>query len=132
MSVDVRGICVTFPAVSAEYTSPTCTIAICAIRSRWTRGWKPYFDELFGGATLGSNAVPASLEAAAVHLIEAFRQRGHFAAKLDPLGLWSPPQAPELRPQDHGVDAELLDAESKCRPQCRCEAHARSAAWSND
>jgi 2-oxoglutarate dehydrogenase E1 component len=74
-------------------------------------GWTPYFDAFFGGsATLGGSA-PPKLEAAAVHLLEAFRQRGHFAAKLDPLGLWSPPDAPELRPDRYGIDAEALDTE---------------------
>jgi len=100
---------VTLPAVSAEY--------ILDLYHRYLRdprsvdaSWQPYFDEFFGGATVGGSA-HARLEVAAARLIEAYRQRGHFAAKLDPLEMWSPPEAPELRPETHGVAPPELDIE---------------------
>ena len=43
-------------------------------------------------------------------MIEAYRQRGHFAASLDPLGLWAPPQPIDLTPAAHGIHDASLDA----------------------
>ncbi len=60
--------------------------------------------------TRNPQLLPA-LEAAAARLIEAYRQRGHFAAKLDPLSLWAPASPPELLPATYGIDDAALDAE---------------------
>lgn len=102
----------TLPAVSAEF--------VLDLYHRYLRdprsvdaGWKPYFDELFGKSWTVGGSSPAGLEAASVGLIEAYRRRGYFAAKLDPLGLWSPPDTPELRPDAHGIGPDELDVELK-------------------
>jgi 2-oxoglutarate dehydrogenase E1 component len=101
---------VTLPAVSAEY--------ILDLYHRYLRdprtvdaSWQPYFDEFFGSGPAAGGYTPARLEAAAARLVEAYRQRGHFAANLDPLELWSPAEAPELRPEAHGVEPADLDVE---------------------
>jgi 2-oxoglutarate dehydrogenase E1 component len=101
---------VNFLAVSADY--------IIDLYDRYLRdpksvdeSWKPYFDELWGGsATIGGRS-DSALDVGVARLLDAFRQRGHLAAKLDPLGLWQPPQPPELDPAYHGIGAELLDRE---------------------
>lgn len=100
----------TLPAVSAEYVTDLYHRFLRDPRSV-DASWYPYFDQLFGdGITVGAST-PARLEAAAARLIEAYRQRGHFAATLDPLGLWSPPDAPELRPEAYAVASSDLDIE---------------------
>src|SRR5438067_12076139 len=43
-------------------------------------GWKPYFDDLYGRGDDKAPAARPGLEAAVTRLIEAYRQRGHFAA----------------------------------------------------
>lgn len=48
-----------------------------------------------------------SLAASAGALVEAYRDHGHLAAQLDPLGS-PPPGHPILRPDFHGVDPEEL------------------------
>ncbi len=94
-----------FPAVSAEF--------ITDLYHRYLRdpasvdpGWLPYFDMLYGQPSSGA---PALLEVAAARLIEAYRARGHFAAKLDPLALWAPPLPPDLAPAAHGLADDALD-----------------------
>jgi 2-oxoglutarate dehydrogenase E1 component len=100
---------VQFSGVSAEY--------IAELYHRYLRepgsvdeSWKPYFEEFFGRAPLGGNGL-APLEVAAANLVQAYRQRGHFAARLDPLGLWSPRQPSELAPAVQGADPDDLDVE---------------------
>ncbi len=73
--------------------------------------WTPYFDELFGRSTTIGASPPARLEAAAAHLLQAYRQWGHFSALLDPLGMWNPPEAPELSPRSYDIDDVDLDTE---------------------
>ncbi|MGD9388013.1 MAG: 2-oxoglutarate dehydrogenase E1 component [Gammaproteobacteria bacterium] len=45
-------------------------------------------------------------QAAVLRLIEAYRLRGHRAARLDPLGLAQPQPLPELDPAFHGLGAD--------------------------
>jgi 2-oxoglutarate dehydrogenase E1 component len=99
-----------FPAVSADFISD--------LYHRYLRdpasvdpGWKPLFDDVYGPQKDAAGAVDPRLEAAAARLIEAYRQRGHFAAKLDPLSLWAPGPAPELLPATYGIDEAALDTE---------------------
>jgi len=53
----------------------------------------------------GSGLDPAAAEkqAAVIRLIEAYRGRGHQHAKLDPLGLVAPTDAPDLQLEFHGL-----------------------------
>ena len=96
------------PAVSADY--------VIDLYHRYLRdpssvdvSWKPYFEELWGrGEKIGHHRAK-DLNLAAAHLIDAFRQRGHLMASLDPLGLWRPSNPPDLGPAAHHVDAEALD-----------------------
>jgi 2-oxoglutarate dehydrogenase E1 component len=98
-----------FPAVSADF--------IIDLYHRYIRdpqsvdpGWQPYFNELYAAP---ADAIPASkpgIEAALARLIEAHRQRGHFAARLDPLGLWAPPMPADLSPAAQGIATASLDA----------------------
>jgi 2-oxoglutarate dehydrogenase E1 component len=105
--IEVR---VAFPAVSADY--------IIDLYHRYLRdpnavdaSWKPYFDDLWGQS--GKTAARGSSEffVAAARLVEAYRQRGHLAADLDPLHLWRPLMPPELNPDAHGLDATALAQE---------------------
>jgi 2-oxoglutarate dehydrogenase E1 component len=98
-----------FPAVSADFI---IDLYHQYLRDPGSvdRGWKPYFEELYGSAGGYTTATSARLEAAAVRLIEAYRQRGHFTAALDPLLLWTPTAVPDLLPASHGVDEASLDA----------------------
>jgi 2-oxoglutarate dehydrogenase E1 component len=98
------------PAVSADY--------VIDLYDRYMRdpksvdgSWKPYFDELWGRAPMIGGISNAEAEVGAARLIDAYRQRGHLAARLDPLGLWRQPHPPELDPGYHGISAELLDHE---------------------
>src|SRR5690606_24821500 len=92
--------------------------------------WKTYFDGL-GGRAAGDvphSAVMAGVQAAARaarhggsvdaeaarkqtavgKLVTAYRSRGHLAARLDPLGMWQRPEAPDLDLPFHGLgDADL-------------------------
>src|SRR5262245_2232849 len=90
---------------SSAYLSAVSADFIIDLYHRYLRdpasvdaAWKPYFDDLYGDA---------GPQVTAARLIDAWRQRGHFAARLDPLGLWSPAEPPELSP---GLDAAALDA----------------------
>ncbi len=74
-------------------------------------GWKPFFEDIYGPPPDTKSAVAPGVEAAAARLIEAYRQRGHFAAKLDPLSLWAPAAPPELLPATYGIDDAALDIE---------------------
>ena len=100
---------VSFPAVSADF--------IIDLYHRYIRdpqsvdpGWKPYFDDLYGRPADEVPAVEPGLEAAVARLIEAYRQRGHFTARLDPLGLWASPAAADLAPAAQGIATASLDA----------------------
>ena len=99
-----------FPTVSAEFITDLYHRYLRDPRSV-DASWKPYFEELFGNGARIGGAAPARLEAAAMRLIDTYRQRGHFAAKLDPLGMWSPPEIPELHPETHGIELDELDVE---------------------
>lgn len=97
-------------AVSAEY--------LIDLYDRFRRdpksvdgSWRPYFDELWGRAPMIGGNSNAAVEAGFARLIDAFRQRGHLAAKLDPLGIWRQPYPPELDPSYHGISGELLEQE---------------------
>ena len=98
------------PAVSAEFI---IDLYHCYLRDPASvdPGWKPYFEDFYGLTAGDDGKSPARLEAAAVRLIEAYRQRGHLAAKLDPLALWAPPAPPDLRPEAYGIGEQALDAQ---------------------
>jgi 2-oxoglutarate dehydrogenase E1 component len=106
---------VVFPAVSADY--------IIDLYHRYLRdpnavdsSWKPYFDDLWGSpSTLGGRR-NGDLEVAAARLVDAYRQRGHLAARLDPLNLWRPSLPPDLDPAAHGIDAAALEQEISVSP----------------
>ncbi len=98
---------VVFPAVSADY--------IIDLYHRYLRdptsvdaSWRPYFDDLWGKAAPQQTA-GGSLNTVAARLIDAYRQFGHRAANLDPLGLWHPPSPAELESVSHDVDEASLD-----------------------
>ncbi len=44
-----------------------------------------------------------------LQLINAYRFRGHEAAKLDPLGLWNRPEVAELNPSFHNLTQEDME-----------------------
>ncbi|MDY6941964.1 MAG: 2-oxoglutarate dehydrogenase E1 component [Pseudomonadota bacterium] len=52
----------------------------------------------------------AERQAAVLRLINAYRVRGHQAAKLDPLGLAHGPEIPDLDPNFHGLGAGDMDS----------------------
>jgi 2-oxoglutarate dehydrogenase E1 component len=54
-------------------------------------------------ATGGLDPMAAEKQAAVIRLIEAYRDRGHLHAKLDPLGLTAPADAPDLQLEFHGL-----------------------------
>jgi 2-oxoglutarate dehydrogenase E1 component len=92
------------PAVNADF--------ITDLYERYLRdpqsvdpGGLPYFDDLYGNRTATSPGLAAGL----ARLIEAWRQRGHFVARVDPLGLWAPAQPADLDPAAHGIAEDLLD-----------------------
>jgi len=74
--------------------------------------------ESFARATLPA-ASPAPLgemseqaaqrQSAVLQMINAYRVRGHQAAKLDPLGLWQRLPAPDLDPAFHGFTEQDMD-----------------------
>ena len=99
-----------FPAASADF--------FIDLYHRYLRdpgsvdpGWKPFFEDIYGPPPDAKSAAIPGVEAAAARLIEAYRQRGHFAAKLDPLSLWVPAAPPELLPTTYGIDDAALDTE---------------------
>src|SRR6185312_626323 len=51
----------------------------------------------------GLDPMAAEKQAAVIRLIEAYRDRGHLHAKLDPLGLTAPANAPDLQLEFHGL-----------------------------
>jgi 2-oxoglutarate dehydrogenase E1 component len=92
-----------FPGVSADF--------VIDLYHRYLRdpqsvapGWQPYFDEFFGARRDQAQTATPALAAALARLIEAWRQRGHFAADLDPLGLWAPAPPRDLSPAIHGIE----------------------------
>ncbi len=99
-----------FPAVSADYI---IDLYHCYLRDPKSvdASWKPYFDEFWGqSAKIGARG-SSEFDVAAVRLVDAYRQRGHFAANLDPLNLWRPPAPPDLDPAAYGIDAASMDQE---------------------
>jgi 2-oxoglutarate dehydrogenase E1 component len=99
-----------FPAASADF--------IIDLYHRYLRdpgsvdpGWRPFFEDIYGPPADAKSTATPGVEAAAARLIEAYRQRGHFAAKLDPLSLWAPASPPELLPATYGIDDAALDTE---------------------
>lgn len=101
---------VVFPAVSADYI---IDLYHCYLRdpNSVDASWKPYFDELWGQSGKVGGCGSSDLDVAAARLVDAYRQRGHFAANLDPLNLWRPPVPPELDPAAYGIDATSMDRE---------------------
>ncbi|MGH8307554.1 MAG: 2-oxoglutarate dehydrogenase E1 component [Gammaproteobacteria bacterium] len=56
----------------------------------------------------GLHPEAAQKQAAVIKLIESYRGRGHLHAKLDPLGLYVPPDVPDLELAFHGLsDADM-------------------------
>ncbi|MGH8398707.1 MAG: 2-oxoglutarate dehydrogenase E1 subunit family protein, partial [Gammaproteobacteria bacterium] len=56
----------------------------------------------------GLHPEAAQKQAAVIRLIESYRGRGHLHAKLDPLGLYIPPDVPDLELAYHGLnDADM-------------------------
>jgi 2-oxoglutarate dehydrogenase E1 component len=101
---------VIFPAVSADY--------IIDLYHRYLRdpnsvdaSWKPYFDDLWGHSGKIGGRGTSDLDVGAARLVDAYRQRGHFAANLDPLDLWHPPVPQDLDPAAHGIDAASMERE---------------------
>jgi 2-oxoglutarate dehydrogenase E1 component len=88
--------------------------------SRVQEGWRAYFERLRledadgrrpGPAPGGEGpAAPddARVQAGVARLVQAYRDRGHLAARLDPLGA-EPPGHPELDPAAHGLAPSDLD-----------------------
>jgi 2-oxoglutarate dehydrogenase E1 component len=96
-----------FPAVNADF--------VIDLYHRYLRdpaavdaSWKPFFEDFYGSTTTDSQP-PRGLEGTAVRLLEAFRQRGHLIADLDPLGLRQNDRPPDLQPQNYGLDEAELD-----------------------
>lgn len=73
--------------------------------------WRQFFRtaESLAGIAGGAQADDRLLRktAAAASLVQAIREYGHLAVQLDPLGT-SPPSAPELTPEFHGMKEEEL------------------------
>ncbi|MDB4893095.1 MAG: 2-oxoglutarate dehydrogenase, subunit, partial [Gemmatimonadetes bacterium] len=73
--------------------------------------WRQYFRtaESLAGIVSGAPIDERMLRkaAAAAALVEAIREYGHLAVQLDPLGT-SPPGAPELTPEFHGITEDEL------------------------
>jgi len=82
--------------------------------------WREYFAHLANGVV----ATPSTAKAAdrttdgeiapharVVQLIDAYRERGHLHAALDPLGLMPKRSYPELEASYHGFTLEDLDKE---------------------
>jgi 2-oxoglutarate dehydrogenase E1 component len=63
------------------------------------------------GAGVSKEALQAAVADASrlSMLIEAYRIRGHLLSSLDPLGLWSHPDHPDLSPQSYGFTQQDLD-----------------------
>ena len=98
------------PPVSAEY--------IIDLYDRYLRdpnsvdeSWRPYFHELWGRSPTFGGSADSALDVAAARLVDAYRQRGHFAASVDPLGLWQPPRPHDLDLAAYGIDAGSMDCE---------------------
>ncbi len=88
-----------------------------ALDSNWTQVEKVIGDKL-QAKTQGKGAAPTAsgdvLQATrdsvrALMLIRAYRMRGHFHAKLDPLGLEPPRDHEELDPRSYGFNDSDLD-----------------------
>lgn len=99
-----------FPAVSADF--------ITDLYHRYLRdpesvdpGWRPYFQDLYGRPSSKAVSVGAKANVVAARLINAYRQYGYYAAQLDPLSLWRPPEQPELTLENYALSEGDLDAE---------------------
>jgi len=75
--------------------------------------WRQFFrfaESIGGAGAAGTGPVDAELlriTSAAASLVQAIRQYGHLAVPIDPLGS-TPPGAPELTPEFHGItEADL-------------------------
>jgi 2-oxoglutarate dehydrogenase E1 component len=82
-------------------------------------GWRTYFERLSldadgqraRAATPGEGALPleaARFQSGVARLVQAYRDRGHLAARVDPLGS-EPPGHPELDLAAHGLTPSDLD-----------------------
>src|SRR5438093_4103548 len=77
--------------------------------------WRDFFGALDDGARahlerLAGGRSPAALDSIkAMALIDAYRTRGHLAARLDPLGLKPIASNPELEPSTYGFAEADLD-----------------------
>jgi len=88
--------------------------------------WKEYFDNLYIGATAvyqpavtiarpqftqpgdlvdGSLSITEKKQSAVLRLLNAYRVRGHQIANLDPIGLYNPPNIPDLSPEFHQLSS---------------------------
>lgn len=97
-----------FPAVSAEFIIDLYHRYLCDPASV-DPGWIPYFNDLYGPPAANDAVAAVTAETAAVRLIEAYRSRGHFSAKIDPLEMWAPPQPRDLLPEALGLDDATLN-----------------------
>jgi len=84
--------------------------------------WREYFSHLASGASTPSttngatHAEPISAadierQARVLQLIRAYRERGHFQADLDPLGIAPRRSHPELEPSYYGFTEEDMERE---------------------
>jgi len=69
------------------------------------------FTNGYAEATDGSTAFTDHKQAGVLNLIDAYRQRGHENAKLDPLGIPHHPRVPDLSLEFHDLLADDLDHE---------------------
>jgi len=53
-----------------------------------------------------------NIEVAAARLADAYRQRGHLAANVDPLAFSRPVQTPDLDPSTYGIDDIAMDQDA--------------------
>jgi 2-oxoglutarate dehydrogenase E1 component len=60
-------------------------------------------------AIAGAAGIDPAKQTGVIRLIEAFRQRGHLRAALDPLGLTPPRAVPDLEPEFYGFTGADLD-----------------------
>ena len=106
--------------------------------------WRKYFDELQGreagdvphsaviekiaqaardarnagiGGSAPADGVDSRQQGAVLKLITAFRSRGHLQANLDPLGMVTKPDAPDLEIGFHGLSEADLDVEFSTSPR---------------
>ncbi|MBI1775656.1 MAG: 2-oxoglutarate dehydrogenase E1 component [Proteobacteria bacterium] len=83
--------------------------------------WRPRTERIINGraqqeaGVIGAGASEAEIRRAALDtvrgrlIVRAHRERGHFLANLDPLGLEKPTPHPELEPSTYGFGPEDMD-----------------------